>query len=171
MKAFIKAFVVLFVSLPLCAAHARNTTHYLPIKGAIEMDNAKEQSTGDIGIGAMQISQTIGATRKIAGDIGLFFADQSHPGIEAVLTKDVVAYKKASAKAAYNSDEEACNLAMQSALTQLQERARKEGGNAVINIESYYKKKSFRSQNQFECHAGNAGAGVALKGNVVKLKH
>jgi uncharacterized protein YbjQ (UPF0145 family) len=71
---------------------------------------------------------------------------------------------------ANKSDEEACHVAMLSGLIQLQERARKEGGNAVINIESYYKKKSYKSKDKFECHAGNIMAGVALKGDVVKLK-
>jgi uncharacterized protein YbjQ (UPF0145 family) len=60
---------------------------------------------------------------------------------------------------------------MLSALIQLQERARREGGNAVINIKSYYKKQTFSSESQFECHAGNIMAGVALKGDIVKLRH
>jgi hypothetical protein len=48
-------------------------------------------------------------------------------------------------------------------------RARTEGGNAVINIVSYYKKNVFSSATEYECHAGAIIAGVALKGTVVKL--
>jgi uncharacterized protein YbjQ (UPF0145 family) len=67
------------------------------------------------------------------------------------------------------SDEEACTWAMMSALKELGERALAEGGNAVVGIVSYYKKRVFESETLFECHAGALIAGVALKGRVVKL--
>jgi uncharacterized protein YbjQ (UPF0145 family) len=66
-------------------------------------------------------------------------------------------------------DEEACRWAMMSALKELGERAVSEGGNAVINIVSYYKKNVFASDTLYECHAGAFVAGVALKGTVVKI--
>jgi uncharacterized protein YbjQ (UPF0145 family) len=52
---------------------------------------------------------------------------------------------------------------------QLQERARREGGNAVINIVSNYKDIPFSSETQYECGAGNVVGGVALRGEVVQL--
>jgi uncharacterized protein YbjQ (UPF0145 family) len=67
-------------------------------------------------------------------------------------------------------DEEACRWAMLSALLELRERAEKEGGNAVVNIVSYYKKDTYSSPTEYECHAGGLIAGVALKGTVVKLR-
>jgi uncharacterized protein YbjQ (UPF0145 family) len=67
------------------------------------------------------------------------------------------------------SDEEACRWAMMAALKVLRERALAEGGNAVINIVSYYDKNTFSSDTLYECHAGAFVAGVALKGTVVKL--
>ncbi|MET1026299.1 MAG: hypothetical protein ABWY00_03960 [Dongiaceae bacterium] len=66
-------------------------------------------------------------------------------------------------------DEEACKWAMMSALKELGDRAVSEGGNAVINIVSYYKKNVFASDTLYECHAGAFVAGVALKGAVVKI--
>ena len=66
-------------------------------------------------------------------------------------------------------DEEACTWAMISALKELGERAQAEGGNAVVGIVSYYKKKVFSSETLFECHAGAIVAGVALKGSVVRV--
>lgn len=66
-------------------------------------------------------------------------------------------------------DEEACRWAMMAALKVLHDRAITEGGNAVINIVSYYKKNTFASDTLYECHAGAFVAGVALKGTVVKL--
>lgn len=59
---------------------------------------------------------------------------------------------------------------MLSALLELRERAKKLGGNAVTNIVSYYKKDTSSSETEYDCHAGNIIAGVALKGTVVKLK-
>ena len=43
------------------------------------------------------------------------------------------------------------------------------GGNAVINIRSFYKKNEMSSETKFECHVGLLMAGVALKGTVVYL--
>src|ERR1041385_2976224 len=51
-------------------------------------------------------------------------------------------------------DEEACRWAMMAALKVLRERAIAEGGNAVINIVSYYDKNTFSSETLYECHAG-----------------
>ncbi|WP_417224703.1 excinuclease ATPase subunit [Amphritea sp.] len=67
------------------------------------------------------------------------------------------------------SDGEACRWVFLSALLALQERAKAEGGNAVVNIVSYYKKQKYSSNSEFECHAGAIMAGVALNGDVVKL--
>ena len=41
--------------------------------------------------------------------------------------------------------------------------------NAVVNIQSYYKKREFVSQTEYQCGAGTFVAGVALKGTLVKL--
>jgi len=151
MKMPLKAtgLAALLVSLSLCAitAQARDTTHFLPIKDAVE----------------------IGKTQGLADDIRLYFGNQKHPAVAATLTKGISTNKKTNA--ANKSDEVACNWAMQSALIQLQQAARNMGGNAVVNIESYYKKKVFRSDDQFECHAGAIMAGVALRGDIVKLKN
>jgi hypothetical protein len=43
------------------------------------------------------------------------------------------------------------------------------GGNTITNIVSYFKKNTASSESVYECHAGALIAGVALKGNVVKL--
>jgi len=149
MKTPVTGLAALLVVLSLCApaVQARDTIHHLSVKEAVEMGKAKGE---------------------LDNDISFYFGDSSHPGVVTTMTKGVVTNKKTNG--ANKSDEEACNWAMLSALKQLQERASREGGNAVINIESYYKRKSFRSNTEFECHAGNLMSGVALKGDVVKLK-
>jgi hypothetical protein len=68
------------------------------------------------------------------------------------------------------SDEEACNIAFISALIALQQRAKKEGGNAVVDIVSLTNGDDLTSPTQFRCTAGNIVAGVVLEGTVVTLK-
>jgi len=66
-------------------------------------------------------------------------------------------------------DRKACEWVFLSALLSLQKRVIAEGGNAVINIRSFYKKNEMSSETKFECHVGLLMAGVALKGTVVYL--
>ena len=40
----------------------------------------------------------------------------------------------------------------------------REGGNAVVNIHSYYKSVPFKSNTEYECGAGKIMGGVALRG-------
>ena len=67
-------------------------------------------------------------------------------------------------------DKTACQWAFLSAMLSFQERITTEGGNAVVNIRSYYKKNDFSSETEFECGAGGLMAGVTFKGDVVTLK-
>ena len=67
------------------------------------------------------------------------------------------------------SDQEACDIAFISAAVSLQQRAKKEGGNAVVNIHSVYKNDKFESPTEYLCGAGATMAGVALRGTVVTL--
>jgi uncharacterized protein YbjQ (UPF0145 family) len=57
-----------------------------------------------------------------------------------------------------------------SAVLELQDRVRKEGGNAVINIKSNYRNVERESATEFTCGSGAVVAGLALKGEVVTLK-
>jgi uncharacterized protein YbjQ (UPF0145 family) len=69
------------------------------------------------------------------------------------------------------TDERACAWAMVSALEEMHARALKEGGNAVVNLISYYKRVPFVSATEYECHAGGVVAGVALQGTVAQIAH
>jgi hypothetical protein len=68
------------------------------------------------------------------------------------------------------TDEEGCNWVFLSAARALQEHARRQGGNAVVDIISNYKNQPFSSETEFECGAGNVVGGVALRGEVVILR-
>ena len=64
--------------------------------------------------------------------------------------------------------EQACQIAFLSALISLQQRAVVEGGNAVVNIHSYYKKNPYFSAETYYCEDGYLMSGVALRGTVVR---
>jgi hypothetical protein len=104
--------------------------------------------------------------KDVLHEIPLFFADQVHHSV-AKTYGEVSTNKKTNAF--MKSDEEACQWVMLSALKALQERAIKENMDAVVNIESNYKKRKFVSDTEFECGAGAMMAGVALKGTLVKF--
>lgn len=104
---------------------------------------------------------------KISDDIGLYFAGQQHPAVLKTMG-EFATNKKTNAFG--KSDLQACQHVFLSAVIELQERARKEGGNAVINIKSNYKNQLSSSATQFTCGAGAVIAGVALVGDVVTLK-
>ena len=150
MKTSVKAagFAALFVSLSLCATsvQARDTTHYFPIHEALEEARAQGLDT----------------------DIRLYFGNQKHPPVRSTIYTGITSNKKTSS--ANKTDQAACNRAMQSALIALQQAARNRGGNAVINIASYYNRRVYRSNSQFECHSGNIMSGVVLRGDIVRLR-
>ena len=99
-------------------------------------------------------------------DIPVYFAGQSH-ATPSKVWGEVSTNQKTNA---FNkSDQEACEWVLLSALKALQERAMREGMNAVVNIRSNYKHNEFSSSTEFECGAGNIIAGVALKGDLVIL--
>lgn len=106
------------------------------------------------------------AQSRLDKDIKLFFGRQPQAKSAKVLgewstNKKTNAFNK--------SDKEACEWAFLSAVLELQERARKEGGNAVMNIKSNYKNAERSSEDEYQCGAGALVAGVALKGTVVKF--
>jgi uncharacterized protein YbjQ (UPF0145 family) len=101
---------------------------------------------------------------KIRSDVSFFFGTQPSPPVAKVIG-DYTTNRKTNSFG--KPDEEACRWAMLSALLALRERAEKMDANAVINIESFYKKSATPSNDTYECHAG---AVVALRGKVVKLK-
>lgn len=126
-------------------ANANDRKHLLSIASGLENKDAQE---------------------KLDGSVKFFFGAQAHPAILTKLGTDVSNRKT---NAFGKSDETACNWAFLSAMIALQGRAKQLGANAVVNIVSYYKKEVMSSATEFECHAGALMAGVALKGDFVKI--
>ena len=104
---------------------------------------------------------------KLNDKIKLYWGKQEHPRVasrygEYKTTKRANAFMKSKTKA--------CQWALASALIALQQRAEREGGNAVINIKSNIKNNEWSSETEYRCLAGGMMVNVALKGTVVKLK-
>lgn len=138
------ALLVCFATLALPAA-ARDDHNLYPLKDALN---------------------TPAAQQKLDKNVKLYFGNQRHPKV----AKSLGEWRTNKKTNAFNkSDKEACEWVFLSAALELQERAVKEGGNAVINIKSNYKDRETTSDNQYTCGNGALMAGVALKGTVVRL--
>jgi hypothetical protein len=142
-------FAALLVSLSLCTvnAQARDEAVYLSIQEATKVNEPKG---------------------RLDGSVKFYFGDQPYPEVEEALSQGEIVYKRGNIS--IGSAEAACNFAFLVALTNLQIRALREGANAVINIESYYKNVSFKSNDQFECWVGQVRTGLMLRGDFVRLK-
>lgn len=113
-----------------------------------------------------EIMQTADYQDKLDPEIKFYFGDQPYGEIQRsygtyVTNKKTNAFNK--------GDHEACRWVTLTALLTLQERAKREGGNAIVDITSYYKKRTLKSDIDIECHAGTFIAGTALRGKIVKL--
>lgn len=104
---------------------------------------------------------------RIDPEIRVYFGKQKSPAVERKLG-EFTANRKTNAT--NKTDKEACEISFVSAIISLQQRARKEGGNAVINVASVYRNENRESNTEYLCGAGTFVSGVALRGTVVKLK-
>jgi len=106
------------------------------------------------------------AAGKIDDSVRFYLAGSGPKG--KILQRDSVTNKKTNAFA--KSDAVACQYAAQSAIIALHTAAKNAGANAVTNIVSFYKRNEYKDAANYECHAGNVIAGVALKGDLSKVQ-
>ncbi|WP_354686499.1 excinuclease ATPase subunit [Cupriavidus necator] len=140
------------VAMTLCAgallsapAHARDTKYMLPMQEVLNMPEAKE---------------------KLDDSFRFYLSGQKTP---KVLQRMESGVSNRKTNGVGKSDEEGCRWAALSALIALQETAKAQGANAVVDIVSYYKKNEVASPTDYECHAGAVVVGVALKGTYAKV--
>ena len=146
MKKLITLIVALGILLSVTStAYARDTRYLMPIASALNTKDAQE---------------------KLDKSIKIYFGNQAYPRVLANFGTETTNRKTNSFG---KSDQTACNWGFLSALLTLQKRAHQLGANAVVNVVSYYKKNEISSTTDFECHAGGVVAGVALKGDFVKI--
>ncbi len=147
MSIYRSVFFVALVALVSQPVIARDTRHNFPLSEAM--------STSD-------------ARGRLDPEIKFFFGTQKHPKV----IKRIGEWGTNKKTNAFGKDDKvACEWAFLSAMLELQERVKKEGGNAVINIKSNYRGSETSSNETYECGAGAIMAGVALKGTVVRMAH
>ena len=107
-----------------------------------------------------------GSDRLSAENVRLFFGAQMHPPISENFGTFTSNRKT---NAFLKKDKTACEWAFLSAMLSFQKRALSEGGDAVVNLHSYYKQEAVSSESEYMCGAGGFVAGVTFRGDVVKL--
>lgn len=141
-------------------------SHYMIISLLMIVSSAVDARDTIVRVSVEEAMTTQDAKVKLDVGVRFFFGDQKH----AEIVTRIGTYTANKKTNAFNkSDQDACKWAFLSAMISLQDRAIAEGGNAVVNIRSFYKKRDFTSATEFECGAGAMVAGVALVGDVVKL--
>lgn len=113
--------------------------------------------------GAMAVND---AQQRLGDSVKFYFADQQTPKVASKITTDKTSQRT---NGFGKSSEKACNWVFLSAMLALQKRATEVGADAVINIVSNFRDQEFASQTEYECADGAIMAGVALKGDFVKL--
>ena len=109
---------------------------------------------------------TTAAKSRLDPDVKLYFGNQPH----ATPIKTLGTAKTNKKTNFFNkSDKAGCEWAFLSAMLQLQQRAKTDGGNAVINIKSITNTEELVSETEYLCRAGAVTGGVVFVGEVVKL--
>lgn len=101
------------------------------------------------------------------GSVRFFLAGERVPGLVNPMSETSTSKKTNSTN---KTDEEACDWAMVSALATLQNAAKREGANAVVDIVSFYDRKIYSDAAKYECHTGALMAGVALRGKMAEIQ-
>lgn len=145
MKKRLIFFTLIFFSCSITSAMAADTMVNVSIQDALGDSKVKE---------------------VLDSEVAMYWGDQQHPAVE----KEFGEFKTSQRSNAFRKPREgACHWALASSLKVLQQRARREGGDAIINIQSNIQNKTFSSETEFECLAGSMMVNVAVKGTVVKL--
>jgi hypothetical protein len=127
-------------------ALARDTVMHLPLADVLAMPEAQG---------------------KLDGTVRFILSGAEKPAVLQKLGEDVANKKTNSVGKA---DDKACRWAALAALLAFQAQAKKNGANAVINLVSYYKRQTYESPSEYECHAGGIVVGVAFKGDYAKIR-
>ena len=138
MKKLIAA--TLLAAVAAAPAFARNTAVTVTLESVLEMPEAKA---------------------KLDGSVRFFLAGAPTPKVIKKFGEDT---SNAKTNAFNKTPEEACRWNALSALIKLQDKAKKDGANAVIDIVSYREHEDFKSPTDLQCSDGAFLAGIALKG-------
>lgn len=130
----------LLAAVAAAPAYARNTAVTVTLQSVLDMPEAQG---------------------KLDGSVKFYLAGSPTPKVTKKFGEDTA---NAKTNAFNKSAEEACRWNALSALIKLQEHARRDGANAVVDITSYSEKVTFSSPTDLQCSDGAFLAGIALKG-------
>jgi uncharacterized protein YbjQ (UPF0145 family) len=145
MRKMISVAVMAAAFMASSAASAGNDMLKFPIEGAMAANDAQA---------------------RLGDSVKFYFAGQPTPAIASKIISDKTSQRT---NGFGKSAEKACNYVFLSAMLQLQKRAQDIGADAVVNIVSNFNNVEFASATEFQCADGALMAGVALKGDFVKL--
>lgn len=141
--------IVAIASIGLLApseSAARDTKNMFPLADALNTPDAKA---------------------SLNKGIKFYFGDSEHPPVAKSLGT-FMSNKKTNGVG--RTDKEACEWTFLSAMITFQQRAIQLGGDAVVNLQSYYRENPVSSRTEYECGSGALMSGVTFRGEVVKLQ-
>jgi len=135
----------LLAAIAVAPAFARNSAVTVTLQSVLDMPEAQG---------------------KLDGSVRFFLAGAPTPKVIKKFGDDT---SNAKTNAFNKSAEAACRWNALSALIKLQDKAKKEGANAVIGIVSYRDHEDFKSPTDLQCSDGAFMAGIALKGTYANV--
>jgi hypothetical protein len=137
------------------------TVVLLPL-GAIDLEAAADRQEFPV-----KHAMTEAAAKDKLLDVPIFMKGADHPEVvkrmgEFKANRKTNAWRKPA--------QEACDHAFLSAVIALQERAQREGGNAVVDVYSITKDVKYVDAEKYSCVAGKTVVHVALMGTVATIK-
>jgi len=107
------------------------------------------------------------AQAQLNRGIRFYFGDSPHPPVARSFG---VFQSNKKTRGVGRSDKQACDWTFLSAMLAFQQRAVEMGADAVVRIESYYRRVPVSSATEYECGSGALMSGVTFRGEVVKLR-
>ena len=144
MKKYIFSLVIFTVLLSL-NLEAKDNVHFFPIDSALTQHSALVNPNIEL------YFATTPPREKVRSDFGTFTSNKT-------------------TNARRKPPRQSCDWVFISAVLALQQRAMALGGDAVVNIHSFYNQIEMSDEDVYECHDGKNVSRVALRGTVVKLE-
>lgn len=114
------------------------------------------------------------ADGALDGTVKFYLRGQEIRGKVAQTFPETISNRKTARRgttgAGKDGDQARCDWALRAALLEFQDEAKKNGGNAVIDLVSYYNQIEYQDVSRYECHAGKFVVGVALKGKAAIVR-
>ncbi|TCR64022.1 hypothetical protein EV560_107108 [Bosea sp. BK604] len=138
------------------------------LAGAVCFASASAMARNDRSVQPLDEAMSSPQVAALNSDVRVYFGNQRHPRVSQTIG-EWSSQRRGSAGRDAAETRSGCHYAFAEALEQLQKRALKEGGNAVINIYSVHGDVPLKSTSQYLCGIGNVKTAVRLTGTVVTI--